>query len=416
MSTPAAPSSTPPAAGKFLLIGVAGLAATALGLVISGAQNVAYSYLVGFSFWAAIAIGMMMLILIHHVFDANWSVLIRRQFEHGLSAFKWLALLFLPLWLASVFYQSDLIWPWMNLDHVMHGGHTVGQDVLYTKKASFLNLNMFTGMTAAFFVIWMWLSARLRKASFSQDADGDLKWTHMNRKTAAFGIPLLALSLSFAAIYWIKSLEYHWYSTMYGVWFFANCVRGALSCGVLIMIWLIARGDYRGIVNKNHFYSIGLLVFAFTVFWAYVTFSQYFLIWNANVPEETFWYNLREIYADGTPSQWKYVGFFILFGHFLAPFLYLLSYKHKVTPAYIRPAAIWILGVILVDLCYNILPALKDAHGDPLPFLSLNLLWVLTSVVGVGGICIWSYLKSFPTTKLFPIRDPRIGECLTYHE
>ena len=238
----------------------------------------------------------------------------------------------------------------------------------------------------------------------------------MNRKTAAFGIPLLALSLSFAAIYWIKSLEYHWYSTMYGVWFFANCVRGALSCGVLIMIWLIARGDYRGIVNKNHFYSIGLLVFAFTVFWAYVTFSQYFLIWNANVPEETFWYNLREIYADGTPSQWKYVGFFILFGHFLAPFLYLLSYKHKVTPAYIRPAAIWILGVILVDLCYNILPALKDAHGDPLPFLSLNLLWVLTSVVGVGGICIWSYLKSFPTTKLFPIRDPRIGECLTYHE
>jgi hypothetical protein len=94
----------------------------------------------------------------------------------------------------------------------------------------------------------------------------------------------------------------------------------------------------------------------------------------------------------------------------------LLSYKHKVTPAYIRPAALWILGVILVDLCYNILPALKDEHGDPLPFLSLNLLWVLTSVVGVGGICIWSYLKSFPTTKLFPIRDPRIGECLTYHE
>ncbi len=416
MSTPAAPSSTPPAAGKFLVIGVAGLAATALGLVVSGAQNVAYSYLVGFTFWAAITIGMMMLILIHHVFDANWSVLIRRQFEHGISAFKWLALLFLPLWLASMFYQSDLIWPWMNLNHVMHGAHTVGQDVLYTKKASFLNMNMFTGMTAAFFVIWIWLAARLRKASFNQDADGDLKWTSMNRKTAAFGIPLLALSLSFAAIYWIKSLEYHWFSTMYGVWFFANCVRGALSCGVLIMIWLIARGDYRGIVNKNHFYSIGLLVFAFTVFWAYVTFSQYFLIWNANVPEETFWYNLREIHADGTPSQWKYVGLFILFGHFFAPFLYLLSYKHKVTPAYIRPAAIWILGVILVDLCYNILPALKDAHGDPLPFLSLNLLWVLTSVVGVGGICIWSYLKSFPTTKLFPIRDPRIGECLTYHE
>jgi hypothetical protein len=420
MSTPVASSNNFPAAaassGKFLMAGFVGLAVTAAGIFVSGAQNVAHSYLVGFTFWAAIAIGMMMLVLIHHVFDASWSVLIRRQFEHGLAAFKWLALLFIPLLATALLAPHDLIWPWMNPDHVMHGSHTVGQDVLYTKKASFLNINMFTGMTVGFFVIWMWLSSRLRKASFSQDSDGDLKWTYMSRKTAAFGIPLLALSLTFASIYWIKSLEYHWFSTMYGVWFFANCVRGALSCGVLIMIWLLARGDYRGVLNKNHFYSIGLLMFAFTVFWAYVTFSQYFLIWNANVPEETFWYNLREVHADGTPSQWKYVGLFILFGHFFAPFLYLLSYKHKVTPAYVRPAALWILAVILVDLCYNILPALKDAHGDPLPFLSLNLLWVLTSVIGVGGICVWAYLKSLPTAKLLPIRDPRIGECLTYHE
>jgi hypothetical protein len=304
----------------------------------------------------------------------------------------------------------------MNLEHVLYSGHTVGHDILYTKKSSFLNITMFTGMTAAFFLIWMWLSARLRKASFSQDTDGDLNWTYMSRRTAAFGIPLLAVSLSLAAIYWIKSLEYHWFSTMYGVWFFANCVRGALAVGILIMLWLIARGDYQGVVNKNHFYSIGLLTFAFTVFWAYVTFSQYFLIWNANVPEETFWYNLREVNADGSPSQWKWVGLLILFGHFVVPFLYLLSYKHKVTPSKIRPVAIWILAIILVDLCYNILPALKDEQHNPLPFLSLNLLWILTSVVGVGGICIWSYLKSFPTAKLLPIRDPRIGECLTYHE
>lgn len=415
VSLPAVDSSAS-LANKALALGAAGLLVTALGIFVSGPQKVAYAYLVGITFWTSIAIGMLMLILIHHVFDASWSVLIRRQFEHGVTAFKWLAVLFIPLVIASLFYQRDLVWPWMNPGHVMHGGHTVENDILYTKKESFLNLNMFIGMTVAFFVIWMWLSARVRKASFSQDADGSLKWTSMNRKTAAFGIPLLALSLSFAAIYWIKSLEYHWFSTMYGVWFFSNSVRGALSCGVLIMVWLLARGDYRGVVNKNHFYSISLLVFAFTVFWAYVTFSQYFLIWNANVPEETFWYNLREIYADGTPSQWKYVGMFILFGHFVAPFLYLLSFKHKVTPAYIRPAALWILAVILVDLCYNILPALKDAHGDPLPFFSVHLIWVVTSVAGIGGICVWSYLKSFPTTKLLPIRDPRIGECMTYHE
>jgi len=293
----------------------------------------------------------------------------------------------------------------------------VGHDPLYLKKAAFLNPAMFVGMTALFFGIWVWLSARLRKASFSQDADGDLRWTRMNRTTAAMGLPLGALTLTFAAIYWVKSLEYHWFSTMYGVWFFANCVRGALAVGVIIMVWLWHRGDYKGILNTNHFHSIGMLMLAFTVFWAYVTFSQYFLIWNANVPEETFWYNLREVNLDGTDNQWKWIGIVgILFGHFFIPFFFLLSYRYKVTKHIIRRVAWWFLAVILLDMCYNIMPALKDSHGDSLPLLSLNLVWILTSVAGVGGVCVWAYLRSFPTTKLIPIRDPRIGESLTHHE
>jgi hypothetical protein len=148
-----------------------------------------------------------------------------------------------------------------------------------------------------------------------------------------------------------------------------------------------------------------------------VTFSQYFLIWNANVPEETFWYNLREVNHDGSPNQWKWIGIIgILFGHFFIPFFFLLSYRFKVTKPIIRRIAIFMLAVILLDMCYNILPALKDSHGNSLPFFSLNLVWVLTSVVGVGGICVWSYLRSFPTAKLIPIRDPRIVESLTHHE
>jgi hypothetical protein len=408
--------SASPLAGKALMIGFAGIALTVLGIFVSGASAVAHSWLVGVTFWTAIAIGMLMLILIHHIFDASWSTVIRRQYEHGLSAFKWLGLLFLPLVLATFFYQRDIVWPWMNLAREIHGGHTVGHDPLYLKKASFLSPEMFVGMTAGFFLIWMFLSARLRKASFTQDSDGDLKWTYSNRVTAAMGLPLGALTLTFAAIYWVKSLEYHWFSTMYGVWFFANCARGALSIGVIIMVWLWNRGDYKGVLNNNHFHSIGMLMLAFTVFWAYVTFSQYFLIWNANVPEETFWYNLRELNHDGSTNQWWYVGLVILFGHFLVPFLALLSYRFKVTKPIIRRIAYWILAVILIDICYNIMPALKDSHGDAVPFLSLNLLWILTSVVGVGGICVWSYLRSFPTAKLIPIRDPRIGESLTHHE
>lgn len=410
-------ASTAAGAKKALVIGVAGIVLTVAGCFVSGVHGVAMSWLVGVVYWTAMAIGMLMLILIHHIFDASWSVVLRRQFEHGLASFKWLALLFAPLVIASIIGSHDIVWPWMNPAHELHGGHSVGHDPLYLKKASFLNLNMFVGMTILFFAIWVWLSARLRKASFRQDADGDVKWTLMNRRTAAFGLPLGALTLTFAAIFWIKSLEYHWFSTMYGVWFFSNCVRGGLSLGVLIMLWLWCRGDYKGILNTNHWHSIGQLMLAFTVFWAYVAFSQYFLIWNANLPEETFWYNLREINADGSPNQWKYVGIIgILFGHFVVPFLFLLSYRYKVTHSKMRFIAIWILAVIFLDMCYNILPALKDAHGNSLPLFSLHLIWVISATVGIGGICVWAYLRSFSRTKLIPICDPRIKECLTFHE
>lgn len=422
MSTHAAPlpvvapaTATNSLAGRALVAGLIGIALTAAGLFVSPPAHIALSWLVAVTYWTAIAIGMLLMVLIHHIFDASWSVVIRRQWEHGLSSFKWLLILFLPLIIVS-YFDRGLIWPWMDLGHELHGGHTVGQDPLYLKKSGLLNFPVFVVATLAFYGLWIWLSARLRKASFTQDADGDVKWTFRNRVTAAMGLPIVALTLTFAAIFWAKSLEYHWFSTMYGVWFFANCARGALCFGVIIMVWLANRGDYQGILNKNHLHSIGQLMLAFTVFWAYVTFSQYFLIWNANVPEETFWYNLRELNHDGTTNQWWYVGLVILFGHFVLPFCLLLSYRYKVTPHIIRRIAWWNLAIILVDICYNILPALKDAHGDPWPILSLNLLWVMSAVVGVGGVCVWAYLKSFPTTKLIPIRDPRIEESLLHHE
>lgn len=409
--------SSAPAAGKALVVGLIGIGVTAVGL-LGDPHVVAMSWLVGLTFWCAVAIGMLMMILIHHIFDASWSVVIRRQWEHGLASFKWLALLFLPLILASILYRRDIVWPWMSLEHALplHPGKTVGDDVLYVKKSGLLNLNMFIAVFVVCFGLWMWLSARLRKASFTQDIDGDPRWTRKNRWTAGIGIPIGGLTLTLAAIIWVKSLEYHWFSTMYGVWYFANCARAALCFGVLIMVWLYRRGDYKGVLNTNHFHSIGQLMLAFTVFWAYVTFAQYFLIWNANVPEETFWYNLRELNRDGMTNQWWYVGLALLFGHFVFPFCWLLSYRYKVTHHIIRRIAIWILVTIFIDVCYNVLPALKDANGDPQPFLSMGLVWSITATIGIGGVCVWAYLRSFPTAKLIPIRDPRITESLTHHE
>src|SRR5262249_12882495 len=128
------------------------------------------------------------------------------------------------------------------------------------------------------------------------------------------------------------------------------------------------------------------------------------------VPEETFWYNIRE------SGDWWYIGMVILFGHFFVPFLAWLSYRNKAERGPALRISIWVAAIILIDIIYNTLPALQDHAGNPRPFFAINLLWVATSVVGVGGICVCAYLRSLPTAKIIPIRDPRITESLTHHE
>jgi hypothetical protein len=398
-------------AGVALGIGLAGIAATVAGFFVSDARSVALSWLVAVGYWTLIVVGMLMLVLLHHIFDANWGIVLRRQFEHWLAAFKWLFVLFLPLLAVSAWLRPGLIWLWMNPGAVLPGTHeTVGEDILYFKKSGYLNIGFFTLRLVVFFGIWIWLAYVMRRNSFRQDDDGDLKWTRSSRFWAAAGLPLAGLAITFASIDWFKSLEYHWFSTIYGVYFFATGVRGALAVGLLVTLWLYRRGDYRGILNNNHLHSIGQLALTFTVFWAYIAFSQYFLIWNANIPEETFYFNLRE-YGD-----WYWVGMSVLFLYFAFPFCYLLSYRFKIEHSRARFIAWWILAMLFVDVCYNTLPAIRDAAGHPRPFLSPLIVWHFTALAGVGGVCVWAYLRSFPTAKLLPVRDPRIAECLTHHE
>jgi hypothetical protein len=397
--------------GKWaLIVGVTALILSAVGFVISP-HTLAASWLLAVTFWTSMAIGMLFLIMLHHIFDAGWSTVLRRPLEHAVSVFPWLAVLFFPLIALSLLYDPSLLWKWMdpNFNLSTVGGHgTVGEDVLWAKKSGYLSPSFFTFRYLFYFGAFTLLASRFRAHSFAQDQDGDASHTHSMRKWAAFGIPLSALCATFASIDWIKSLDYHWFSTMFGVWFFAGSMRLALAGIVLISLLLMRQGMFKGILNRAHLYDLGKIMLAFTVFWGYISFSQYFLIWNANIPEETFWYVLRE---DG---NWWYVGLFLIFGHFLFPFLYLLGYRNKILYGRIAFISAWFILAQLVDFYYNIMPYKKDQMGDPLPF-SVSI-WDITSLLAVGGICVWAFSNSLGRTKSIPVRDPRILESVHHHE
>lgn len=425
--TPQKGLSTKLLAGSILGLG-GGLVGLFQGLQ-TGDKAPFLGWLWGCSFWLSIAIGMLMLIMIFRVFNSKWSPVVRRQQEHALSAFPWLALCLLPLLLVAWFGkdQAGILWSWINpasptieVSSII----SVEADVLHQKKAGYLNLNFFTLRLIAYFAIFCGISYWLRKASFSQDKDGDPKWTHLGTKVSAIGIPAAALALTFGAFDMFMSLEYQWFSTMYGVWFFASGMRAALAVTILICVYLVANGNLKGLFKQAHQYDLACLSLTFTIFWAYVSFSQYFLIYSANIPEETFWFTIREIDPNtGLRSGWFWVSMGLIFGHFFFPFLYLLFYRNKVDVPKLVFIVCWILAFHLLDLYWNIIPGREIVPGafvgyEARPVIGSHLLWGLFSLVGVGCLCAWAVIRSFQSgvAEIIPIRDPRIRESINHHE
>jgi len=396
---------------KWLLIGAAGLAVSLIGFFVD-TQLAAWSYLIGLIFITSIAIGMLFLVMIHHIFDAEWSVIVRRQAEHYISALPYMGILFIPLF-ALTYLGGDqgILWLWMDHTAELHGHGTVGTDVLYQKKTWWLSEGFFWFRAVLCFSIWIYFARAFRRNSLTQDEDGAAKHTFSSRKHAAIGLIAVALSWTAAAFDWIMSLEYHWFSTMFGVWAFASAMRAALAVMLLTCAFLVAKGPLKGILNTKHLHDVATLAFAFTVFWAYITFSQYFLIWNANIPEETFWFNNRE------EGIWWPISMILIFGYFLFPFLYMLQFPLKTSYKAMTFMACWLLGMNILDVFFNVLPSLKDDHGHVFQMFSspVNILWYASGIVGAGGILLWAYWTSYSKTKIIPIRDPRIQDCLNHN-
>jgi len=377
---------------------VAGIVFIGLGALVARhnevgmARQFGFSWLLAFMFFLSLCLGGLFLVLAHHLFDASWSVPTRRFCEHLACLSFPLAGLFIPILLLAT-----RIYPWMSAGFQAHPDHA-----LHAKQAM-LNPTFFYIRIVAYFLIWIVLSFNLRRFSVAQDKDGAAVWTNRMRFFSYIGIFLFAITLTFAAIDWMKSLQHVWFSTMYGVWYFAASVWTTLATVYVIAVILKNVGPLKDVLHVTHLYYIGSLLLAFTVFYAYITFAQYFIIWNANMPEETFWYRLRE---QGT---WWWVGMVVIFGHFFVPFLTLLRIDFKLKLAVMLPLAIWAWLMHFCDLSFNIMPVLHPANFVLHPM-------DIGAFLIVGGILTILFLRSLGSTAAYPLRDPRLKESLTQHE
>ena len=232
-----------------------------------------------------------------------------------------------------------------------------------------------------------------------QDKTGAAECTFKMRFLTYLGLPVFAGTVTLAAIMWMKGLEHEWYSTMYGVYYFASSAWTTIATLYMVTVLLQRAGPLKDVIKEKQLYFIGSLFFAFTVFYAYIHFSQYFIIWNANIPEETFYYLQRE------HGAWWQIGLVIIFGHFFVPFLALLRIDVKLIPAYMFTLTVWAWLMNYADMAWNVLPmARPDGY---------YLTWVdLACMVFMAGLMLKFWIKSFLARPPYPLKDPRLSEGL----
>ncbi|MEP6667573.1 MAG: hypothetical protein ABJF10_00385 [Chthoniobacter sp.] len=388
--TPPAPETFDPkhAGGlpKILLtVGIIGIAGSLIGFFVPAwHQQFAFSWLFASFYFFTICIGGLFWTCLHHATDAEWSVVVRRQMENIAKLLPYFAIIFLPVLL---FCMKDL-WKWWDMQP--------GEDPLLDGKSGFLNHKFFYIRAVAYFFFLSWIATTLWKRSTAQDTDGAAKHTLIMRKFGVGGIPALALCITFAGVDWLMGLDYHWFSTMWGVYLFAGAAGSSMSLLVLIVTGLKKQG-YLSVVNDEHYHIMGKFMLAFTIFWAYIGFDQYMLIWYANIPEETMYFRLRNT------ESWWYFSQALVVCRFFLPFPVLLFQYTKMTKKWnlINWVACWILFMQLIDIYVVVLPALHRTGFSPSIF-------DLTSLAAVGGILGWLFFRNIGKSFLFPTRDPRL--------
>jgi hypothetical protein len=381
--------------GGRIVAGAAIAAAVGIALLIGGAfvdgRRTLLAYLASYNFVVSTAVGALIFLMICHAMNAGWPTLLRRLTEAMVSLLPLCVLLFIPI-LAGM----PVLYPWMRPEAIAdpHVRHVVAERALY------LNPLGFVGRAAAYFAVWIFVGFLLRRWSRPRDAAAAA--TSRDRMFALSGalLPLVGLSISFAAFDWAMTLMPEWYSTMFPVRYFAGGFLGALA----LLTVLTAAADRAGLVpgvNDSHYYALGRLLLSFVIFWAYTEFFQLMLIWIANKPDEVTFYLAR---ARGGFLALSVV---VALAQFVIPFFVLLSYDLKRRREPLAAVAAWILAAHYLDAHWLVIPS-GDPRGAAYHWIDLGAL------LAVGGAAVAYGVLRLRGERLVPVHDPRLPEAIRY--
>ena len=366
----------------------------------NGMEKFAFSYLQSTFFFLSISLGALFFVMIQQLTRAGWSVVLRRLSEFISMGVVPLTVLVLPIVVITL-AGNDILYQWANPE-------LVAKDPLLPAKVPYLNSGFFALRYLIYFGSWIFLARFFLNKSVAQDESGDPELTLLMERRSGPGLLLFAFTISFAAIDFIMSLEPNWFSTIFGIYYFAAGLVGFFSALAICLIYLRSKGLLQEPVTIEHLHDVGKLLFAFNCFWAYIAISQYLLIWYANIPEETIFFDHRQQHGWGT------VSLILVIGHFVIPFVFFMSRWMKRNPKTLLFWAFYLLIMNWIDIFWLVLPNAKSGSG----LLGVSFGMVLVDVcctIGVGGLYVAGILKMAGNKSIMPVRDPRLEESLKFH-
>ena len=355
------------------------------------------AYLVAFCFFATISMGGLFFVLILHLTRAGWGVSVRRIAELLAMNLIPLLLLFLPI-LIPVLMQSKAIYVW-------NGEVT---DALVQAKQGYLNAGFFAIRNIAYFAAWGLMALFFYRSSIAQDESGDKKLTSKMQALSAPLTILFAATVVFSSFDWEMSLQPEWFSTMFPVYIFAGAVLSCLASLIFISYLLQRSGRLTEDITTDNYHDLSKLAFGFVVFWGYIAFSQYMLIWYANIPEETFWFKHRQ------ENGWQYFSLILIAGHIFVPMLAIMARTVRRNRTYMFGAAIYLLVMHYLDHFWIIMPTFTSMEDGALSLNFANYACCLLCLLGVGGLYVASFCWLAGSRALIPMKDPRLVESLNY--